>query len=206
MVCANVRFCRGDCHYICQGWLRASGSLIAGLPQARETSVGAASSAAGISGRRAAGNASVAQDLNCEFGFRNDFGIFGNRRRYSLSVAPPAALQSASARVGLLAALLALAPAIGAVIRIGRDAARASVLPSADMLDEAKEIFMGQVVQKWQRDHRDRWLNRPRQCHAGFFASESHGRALLSGIKTPGLPGQVTIISQDGGWRLLQRR
>src|SRR5712691_6132776 len=80
-------------------------------------------------------------------------------------VAPPAALQSASARVGLLAALLALPPAIGAVIRIGRDAARASVLPSADVLDEAQEILMSQVVQKWQRDHTDRWLNRPRPCH-----------------------------------------
>lgn len=35
----------------------------------RETSVGAASSAEGISGLEAAGNASLAQDLNCEFGF-----------------------------------------------------------------------------------------------------------------------------------------
>jgi hypothetical protein len=98
---------------------------------------------------------SSARTSTANSGLRNAFGIFSNRRRYSLSVAPPAALQSASARVGLLAALLALAPAIGAVIRIGRDAARASVLPSADMLDEAQEILMSQVVQKWQQDHTD---------------------------------------------------
>jgi hypothetical protein len=33
-----------------------------------------------------------------------------------------------------------------------------------------------------------------------------NGRALLPGIKIPGPPGQITLISQDGGWRLLQRR
>jgi hypothetical protein len=31
-------------------------------------------------------------------------------------------------------------------------------------------------------------------------------RLRLTGIKIPGLPGQITIISQDGGWRLLRLR
>jgi hypothetical protein len=43
-------------------------------------------------------------------------------------------------------------------------------------------------------------------CKRGSLPRKGHGRALLHGIKTPGLPGQITIISQDGGWRLLQRR
>lgn len=78
-----------------------------------------------------------------------------------LFVAPAAALGPASARVGLLAALLALPPAIGAVMKIGRDTAQVPLPLPEGALDGAQGTLASQVEQKWRRDHTDRWLNRP---------------------------------------------
>lgn len=78
-----------------------------------------------------------------------------------LFVAPPAALQPISIRLGLITGLLALPPAVGAFIKIVREVAQVPAPPSAEDLREAQRILASQVAKKWKIDHADRWLERP---------------------------------------------
>lgn len=79
-----------------------------------------------------------------------------------LFVAPPAALQSLSLRIGLISAFLALPPAIDAMIKIGQRAFGSPKSPGIEDLRRAQEVLAGQVEKKWKRDHADRWLDKPK--------------------------------------------
>jgi hypothetical protein len=80
---------------------------------------------------------------------------------------------SAAHPVGPLASAMSWRPGDGVrvILISSRPPARVSMLPSPDLPDDAQGILMSQVLQKWQRDHTDRWLNRPPSC-----TWKGHGR------------------------------